>query len=321
MEAIIRVEECQEAVESDRAREPNEEFEEDSVEESEASSSSESASDEEDETERFEDPIPTVLGIDDPRRMQLTREELEWARDVKELIEGYPELENLSDFMYAQLAIISRGDLEDAMRRAIGLQRFRQEYNIHDTQEAGIQCLQRMTQLFPRHLLSFSFSQIEGTYLLIHDLTKLDIDVLTTQAKVDSWMSASYYLHTVQCPDLATIRKGTIVLVECDGMSVSFKKDFRLYQDMFSQLVANYPFVGQMRCFHTNTVFNLLASMFRKVLPSHLKNTLLTGMTFDGRLDTYYLVPDAETATNRVLLRFEETLMRSTKFLALSQVI
>ena len=81
-------------------------------------------------------------------------------------------------------------------------------------------------------------------------------------------------------------------------------------QNLFSQLLSVYPFRGECRTFHTGMGFNLMAAMLRKFLPESLKNMLLTGLTFPGRLDTFYLIPDVDTANQRIMAKLEETLRR-----------
>ena len=158
--------------------------------------------------------IPHILGIDDPRRMTLTKEEHHWALEIKRAVELLPELDNLSDFMYAQFAIITRGAVDDAIQRAFGLQEFRQEYGIMDNVIDGQRHLQNLIKAFPEQLLSFSFSHADGAYVLIHDVTKFDTSVLKSQSQINSWMAATYYLHSTMNPDIAAIRRGCIVLIE-----------------------------------------------------------------------------------------------------------
>ncbi|CAB9511534.1 expressed unknown protein [Seminavis robusta] len=268
-------------------------------------------SEDEDEEEDDEETIPRVIGnIDDPRRMKLTQEEHEWALEIKEMIANSPELDKYTDFMCAQMAIITRGDLEDAMHRAHGLQDFRREYKILDTLEQGHMCMKQLTELLPLHLLSFSFSPSEGTYILAHDLTKIDTKLLNTVSKVETWMAASYYLHTTFSADMASIRRGCIAMVECEGMDWTKKQDFKLIQAMLRQLLTVYPFIGEFRGFHTGTVFNVLASILRRILPSEFKEKFRTGYRFDGRLDSFYLMPDVPTANRRLVSRLCETLKR-----------
>jgi phenylalanyl-tRNA synthetase alpha subunit len=183
-------------------------------EDGEDSSSSSVEDEEEVRVDEEEAIVLQKLSRDDPRRMQVTMEERRWALEIKNSIQLIAELDNLSDYMYAQLAIITRGNVKDAIRRVTGLQHYRQEYNILDTLQDGCQQLLKLFDLFPEQFLSFSFSESEGTYVLIHDATKFDTTALNTPEKVQSFMAAAYYLEATKCPDMASIRRGSIVFVE-----------------------------------------------------------------------------------------------------------
>ena len=107
---------------------------------------------EEDHSEQSDDtllhaldpPLPTLMGPEDPLRMKLTREEHAWAWDIKDCIEMLDDLDNLCDFWYAQLAIVCQDNVEDAVRRAYGLQYFREEFKIRDTFEQGRHCMHQL---------------------------------------------------------------------------------------------------------------------------------------------------------------------------------
>jgi hypothetical protein len=162
-----------------------------------------------------EDSIPVALSLVDPRRMKLTQSEQEWALEVKTLFKSMPDLEELSDFMYAQIAlVVQKDDVEEAARRALGLQGFKQEYKILDTFEEGCRCFEKAIQLNPDYFLGYTFSEKEGTYVFVHDLAKLDASTFNTPEKVEDWLRLYYYLHTMHCNDLASIRNGVIVLAE-----------------------------------------------------------------------------------------------------------
>lgn len=270
---------------------------------------SSSSSSEGDFPQLEEEPLPAIMGPHDPKRMALTREEKQWALDIKDIVKMMPDLDNLSDFMYAQLALICEDDTEDAIRRAYGLQAFREEYNILDTYEDGCRCIRALVGLFPEELLSFGFSHQGGTYVLVHDASKLKTTALDTPKKVETFFAASYYLHQAMIPDMASARKGIIVLVECSQFSFVQKQNSNI-QQLFSQLLSIYPFTGSLRCYHTGLMFNLLASMLRSVLPPKLKDKIKTGLMLDQSLDTYYMVPSVEAVGQRVIQRMSETLKK-----------
>lgn len=248
------------------------------------------------------------MGPDDPLRMKLTREEHAWAWDIKDCIEMLDDLDNLCDFWYAQLAIVCQDNVEDAVKRAYGLQCFREEYKIRDSVEQGCHCMQQLVyELSPKQLLSFSFSHSDGTYVLVHDITKADTNRVSTPKKCDDYFGFCYYLHTLWGPDFESIRKGGICCVECEGWDWKKKQDGKLILRYFTRLLTFYPFRGVCKSYHTGMFANLLASALRKAIPS-LKETFFMGLQFDGRLDEAFLVPSLEFSNRRLLSRMEATL-------------
>ena len=254
--------------------------------------------------------LPPLLSKDDPRRMKLTREEYQWALDLKDHVESLPDLDNMTDFMYAQFAVFTKGNLEEAVNRAFGMQEFLQEFSILDSHEEGCRYLKFLMDTFPRQFLSFSFSDLEGTYVLAQDVACFDTTVLVTPDQMNDWLKASYYIHTAMSPDMATIRKGIIALLECEGVNWTQKQDYKNLQRMFSQLLQHHPIKGEMRHYHSGLIINLLTSMVKPFLCKETRDMIKMGLQLDGRLDQLFLVPDVATATARTLLRLQATLKR-----------
>lgn len=258
-----------------------------------------------------EPPLPAIMDADDPRRMDLTIQERQWGLDIRNAVEGLPDLDNQSDFMYAQLALVVKDDFTEAVKRLYALQDFRAEYDISDTYQDGCQCLESTLRLLPEQFLNFAFSLQESTYVFIHDLAKHDAASLTTLKKENDWMKAMYYLHITFCPDMESIRKGILILVECAGVDYSnMKQGLNLSTKLFSKLMTIFPINGKTMLYHTGTITNVMASMLRQILPENLRSKFLTGIQLDGRLNTIFLVPDIETANTRIILRVEETFRR-----------
>lgn len=266
---------------------------------------------EEEESEDDEESLPDIMGPEDPRRMRLTDEEWDWAQNIKARVEMTPELDPLTDFMYATFGIICKDKYDDALSRAEDLQKFRQEYDIQDTFEDGYRSLKGLFELFPEQWLSFTFSYEDGTYVAVQDLSKFDARVLTSPAKVRTCLAASYYLIHVVGPDLESVRKGSISLIECAGLNWMMRKqDFKFNQKMHQELFGVYPFRGVARHYNTGVMFNTIAAIVRKFLPVELRNSFQTGFVFEDRLDSVYLIPNAEVATQRMLNRMAETLKK-----------
>jgi len=159
-----------------------------------------------------------ILGPDDPERMMLSAEELEWALDIKDAFGMVPELDRISDFMCAQWAVKLKGDVEEAVRRALILQAYREEYGVNESSlEDGIRGLIALLQLCPRQFMSWSYSKSDGRYVLVHDVAALDASTLRNPDRQETFFRGSYWLHHAMCMDMESIRKGWITIAECVG--------------------------------------------------------------------------------------------------------
>ena len=265
----------------------------------------------EEEEEADEAPLPEIMGPNDPKRMILTRQERQWALDIKNAVEHVPELDKLNDFWYGQLAIICKEDVADAVARVQGLQHFRQEYDINDTLQDGCQALQGMIKLLPQHELAFGFSHSDGCYINVSDMAKYEpAKKITRHREEIQWFAGSYYQLQAINPDLESIRKGSITLVECEGMEFKSKPEVKLLLKMTRELYAVYPFSGRVRHYHTGVVYNLVASMMKKILPTDVADKFQVGLMADVSLDQLYLVPTPEIATQRLLLNMHNALKK-----------
>ena len=71
--------------------------------------------------------------------MDLMEEEREWAQDIKEYCARGPELEPLSDYMYAQWAVVTMTEPPEALNlvgvaeRIRNYQRYLQDHRIQDS--------------------------------------------------------------------------------------------------------------------------------------------------------------------------------------------
>jgi hypothetical protein len=94
------------------------------------------------------------------------------------------------------------------------------------------------------------------------------------------------------------------------GVEWTKKKDFKIVKNLFCQLLMFYPFHGELKQYHTGVVHNIMMSMLKPFMPDRVRKAVTTGLPFEGRLDTYYMVPDVATANQRLLARLTETLKR-----------
>ncbi|CAB9523689.1 expressed unknown protein (Partial), partial [Seminavis robusta] len=158
---------------------------------------------------------PSVTVQADPKFMEISDQEREWALQIKRTVEASPELDNIPDMMYAHLAIFSQGDLDCAVNRVFNLQAYKKEYNIVDSIEEGKRVIEKYNiQDFQGIVLSFDFDLEAGTSLLVLDPTKLDKSVFKCHRKTKELFMALYYMSQAFFPNLGVVRKGHVQITE-----------------------------------------------------------------------------------------------------------
>ncbi|CAB9507655.1 expressed unknown protein [Seminavis robusta] len=252
-----------------------------------------------------------ILSCDDPRRMEISPEEREWAEDIKAVIEGIEEIDNLSDFMYAQLAIIHGEDISTAVEIANRLQEARQEYDIEETFEDGVVKLQKLIRLCPKANMYFGYNNERGCYTQVFDYGKLDMDLMKQEKNAHATIAASYYQYHCFAPDFEAVRKGTIWIAECQGYQWMPKRGGLRYSERFwNDLGSAYPqTIQEYNCFHTPAMFNVMKSMLRPFIAQDIYSKINLGCSFPGgRLDSVYMIPTPQIAEQRVLSKWHEAL-------------
>ncbi|CAB9503120.1 expressed unknown protein [Seminavis robusta] len=251
-----------------------------------------------------------ALSCDNAERMSLSQHERNLAITIKEAIAAAPDIDLVSDFMCAQLALIDGDNIEAALERVYHLQCFREEYGIHDTATDGRKCFADYIELFPTFHLCFTFDS--GNYIMMFDNTKFDANKVKTEENIRTWLGGTYYTCAIFCPDFEAIRSGAVVVLENEGYA--WKRDMRLLEGIkrvWSEVASVYPMSFQkMKYFNSGTAMNVLVSMLKPFLPKHLQKNVEVGCQFEQRLDSLYLVPTVEEANERLLARVEETLQK-----------
>lgn len=139
-------------------------------------------------------------------RMLISNEERSRALAIKAAIAADTTLENLSDMMYAQLALTDGDNLQQALDRARHLQQFREEYNITDSFTQAKDISQRFLKAHRGHMLSISYNAMEGNYVAIYDQARLDSKSLRLDKDWELFLAYGWYLYHALNPDLHAIR-------------------------------------------------------------------------------------------------------------------
>ena len=119
-----------------------------------------------------------------------------------------------------------------------------------------------------------------------------------------------YYIFILLTPDLASIRRGSITIAECEGMDWTKKQDFHLVKEMCVQLAGSFPIKVRTTHYHTSTFFNIMMSIAKKTFPDDTSVSFVAGLTCDSRLDSICLVPTAEVAAQRLLSSIQKTMKK-----------
>ena len=270
-----------------------------------------------DEAEQVQQPLPdashNTRHPDDPSRMYLSPEERQWALEIKDIVESTPELDNLSDFFYVQVALVEQGDLEAALTRIAKLQELRHEYGIvEDDYEFAKRGLQEGFHQNPKWLINIAFHADDGTYVTVFDLKEFRADIFKKSPRKEQIFQRGCYLwQHVPCPDFEAIRKGSTVMLECEGHSMTQGgmdlKTFRATLD----IATAYPIhVQKFVHVHTGVFTNLMVSMGKRFLPRDVAAKFVMGVQAENRLDELFMTPDFDTAFARNWSRIDDSLKR-----------
>ena len=244
------------------------------------------------------------FGSNDPRRMELSEDDRQKALRFRNAMATRPDLDPISDFWCAQYALTLGDDIEEFLDRALQLQYYREEYGIVDTVDFGLQCIRELMDLCPGYFLAYCFIP-DGSYVLIVDQAKFDAQAIRQSRIV--YFKASYFVSSLFFVDLESIRKGSVLMYECDGYD--WKQNLRLsdFRKVGLDLVSIYPHhIQQVKFFNTGVLANLVTSMSKQFLPPHIREKFHMGCQFEmGRLDNIYNLPSFEAAQERLWNRIE----------------
>lgn len=188
------------------------------------------------------------------RRMTLLESEQACALNIKAAIEADPELDNLSDFWYAQLAIVNQYDLDTAKDHARSMQYFRQEYDIQDTIEDAKRTVWEFLNLFDNWVLSFGYSTDSQCYVWIIDMAAIDKKALASEKAWQINLAGHYYLRQALNPDFLSIRSGISVVHECLGFKIEKYGGTNHAKRLCQEVVGPYPAIHcSIKFFHTGT--------------------------------------------------------------------
>ncbi|CAB9520487.1 expressed unknown protein [Seminavis robusta] len=292
---------------------------------------------EEEDEEEDENHIVRLLQLprlddQDNGTMTLTQEEHGWACQLKQKVmettctasddDQSPPLTPLTDMEIAQYALVSGGDVPNAMKRIQAMQAFRSTYGIHHSPEQGVEAIGTFLEQQAGLILCFDVDTVTWDGIRVVDVGALN--PAAAVASEDTWrifIRGDYYLYYTCQPTLATIRRGNHTMMDFSEFSWkqwNMELQYRFCAEMFAQ----YPIkFRQLLCFNTGTVANVCWSLVRRLYPTSLTNVLELGCEvpcqfgddFPKPLAHQYLQPSLQEAYCRQLLRAKDLLSLRAK--------
>lgn len=236
-------------------------------------------------------------------RMVLSEEEHQWALQIKDALELIPELAGgATDYLCAQLALVDKDDVDNAVERAEKLQAFRETYKIEDTWEFGRRCIRDYQKLWPNHILSVTFSPRHGAYVVVTDLSKVDAKAMQRSPEgMEVFLRFFYFLKQAVYCDLGGVRTGVSYVHECHCHGLG-GIDFKISRAFFTNLASFYPTnVHILKFFHSGVNMNLIVSMLRPFMPQSARKKITVGCQHERTLDTLFLDPNNSEASDRAV--------------------
>jgi hypothetical protein len=243
--------------------------------------------------------------------MEMTNEERSWAMTVKAAVESSEDICPLPDLEYVQFALISRGNLEEAMERIRGLQEFRQEYNINDNLEEGNEILHKFVKHYhPGCILTVAYNDVDDNFVFIYDRSQLRYDSLRLPEEWRIAFGAIFYINHMMSQDVKAMREGSIFIAECEGVT-RHRLSFNAISTFWHHFLHHYPMkYKEIKFFHTNVITNLSFSMMKPLMRPEIRECFHIGCQFGANIGSLYRLPTPEIAKERTLRRLEFFLKR-----------
>lgn len=233
--------------------------------------------------------------------MTLSEEEHLWAHAIKAAAANDEELMELSDYEYAHHAIVSRGNVQEALDRIRGMQYFREEYNIHDNPEEGLELFVAFMRKHPGFLLSVEWDANGGHFVVVNDYAKRRSEGSDFRFPED-WrihLGGLYYLAQALTTHPLAIREGVVHIVECEGMGWN-NCNRENHRREWEHLRVHYPIrYKEISWLRTPLAGNLLFAFLKPLMSENMKSKFQLGCTFhgyDGRIDDIFKQPTPEAA-------------------------
>jgi hypothetical protein len=156
----------------------------------------------------------SLQDIDVVKVSETTRDELEWAVNIKAAIESNPDIRNVSDMEYIHHALIAKNDVAEAVRRIQGLQYFREEYRIKDTIEEGTELIRAFLKQQDGFVLTVDVDLEKGHFVWVYDNAKIRPDRVDFPEDWRVYLGGIYYMFQAMHSNIQACRQGVVHICE-----------------------------------------------------------------------------------------------------------
>ena len=185
-------------------------------------------------------------------RMAITSNHRNLAVLIKDTIEADPEIDNLPDFWYAQLALVNGDDVDAALEQAASMQYLREEYGIRDTMTDAKKVIWDFLHLYEDWLQSFCYIPNLDSMFVVIDLAACDGKAYDRPNGWKTALAGQYYLRQAVNPDLVCVQNGASTIFECRGFEWAKTGGISAWIRMSKEVFGPYPqLTRNMTFYHT----------------------------------------------------------------------
>jgi len=184
-------------------------------------------------------------------------------------LEPLTPLSPLTDMEYAQHALVAQGNVFRAMQRIHGMQHFKKLYQIDDTVQQGCQAVQAFLEQQPAFILDVDWNSYNQEPSLVMDMRAFQparaFEYTRSNKSWNVLVRGHYYLNKACQPTLASIRKGLLVLLDCDGMEWDTNVNTELDLQLYAELGEHYPRkFKKIKAYNTATAANMWFGLLKR---------------------------------------------------------
>ena len=261
--------------------------------------------------------------------MAISDQERQWALAIKLEVEADSSLKPLCDMDYAQYAIVTQGNVENALLRIGRMQQYRETYKVDDSREQAQIALRRLFQQQPGHVLNIDadperkFSVTASDWSMCKPENTLGNTISEGGKLLDNWdvfSVGSYYRVRSAQPTLEVVRTGFLALFDFHDADIGLIQGVDRVVGLWDEFERHYPMVWKsMLCYNTGTLANVAISLLKKVMRDDMINAINMGCTIvenahatnvdTPQLKDFFLQPTREAAERKMLARVDELMI------------